>query len=114
MTSATEKKQNSIVIETLSGEHLGFTFFHPDLEENSGNCIFMVLPVRAELFDSKEGKFFEKLKDMGEFQWSRIEETITISMKGKKRLLITKEGHAIDPATEAVIGNWKLTKDKKE
>ncbi len=60
----------SYILQNMAGEHLGFLLLAGDVAEGSGDCIFRVCPMKAELFDTAEAGQLFLYHDLGEFQWA--------------------------------------------
>ena len=60
----------SIVLRNLTGDHLGFVLCAVPEGQRTGDCVFMILPKRKELFDSPDVVELFARKDLGE---SRIQ-----------------------------------------
>ena len=56
----------SIVIRNSDGEHLGFVLCAVQDGRNDGDCVFMVTPQKAELFDAAETLELFDRKNLGE------------------------------------------------
>ncbi|WP_281213491.1 hypothetical protein [Shewanella insulae] len=102
----------AIVLQTTEEEHIGFTLFHPDFETNSGDCVFVVVPKKAELFDSEEVLILLNIKEAGEHQWVRTDEDVTVSFNGVEQLKYAKNGNLIHLPTNKVLGIWFPAKGK--
>jgi hypothetical protein len=61
-----------IVLQTEGGEHLGFMLCSPDLGQPTGDCIFMIVPTNATLFDAPAAKLLFERRDAGESKWQVV------------------------------------------
>ncbi len=55
-----------VVLQTATGEHLGFILLAVDRGRDQGQCIFMVLPPNPALFDSPAAEALFARKSLGE------------------------------------------------
>lgn len=58
----------SVVLQTASGEHLGFMLCAIAEGEVAGTCVFIALPKRPELFESEPFQRIVRWRDAGESQ----------------------------------------------
>ena len=63
---------NCVVLQNADGEHLGFMLCSPDLRQPSGDCVFMVVPRKAELFDAPAAELLFQRKQAGESSWQVV------------------------------------------
>ena len=104
---------NVAVLQTTNNEHIGFTLFHPNFEANSGDCVFVIVPKNAELFDSKEVSLLLDAKELGEHQWVRSGNEVIISFKGNEILKYFSNGTFIHIPSNTKLGVWFLAPVKK-
>ena len=43
-----------LVLQTAQGDHIGFTLINPNLGKANGDCVFMIVPKKPELFETPE------------------------------------------------------------
>src|SRR5262245_27013789 len=60
---------HSVVIQNADGEYLGFILCSQGLDQPSGDCIFMPLPARPELFRSPAAEHLFARREAGESSW---------------------------------------------
>jgi hypothetical protein len=102
----------AIVLQNSDKEHIGFTLFHPDFETVSGDCVFVIVPQKSELYHSEEVSLLLDIKEAGEHQWTRLGEEVTVSFKDIPQLKYSKSGELIHLPTNKVLGIWFPAKDK--
>ena len=62
----------NVVFQNAEGQHLGFMLCSPDLGEPSGECVFVPLPVEAELFGTPAAELLFRRRDAGESSWQVV------------------------------------------
>ena len=98
-----------IVFHTLDGKHLGFCLAHPNLEVESGRCIFQIMPLDPLLYEDEKVQFFFELKEQGEHDWIRRDSgSFHISFRGEP-ILTLKEDETIEGQGE-IMGRWFIHK----
>lgn len=98
-----------IVFHTLEGKHLGFCLAHPNLEVESGRCIFQIMPLDPSLYEDEKVHFFFELKNQGEHEWYRnTSGTFQIRFQGEQ-VLTLKEDETIEAKGE-ILGRWFIHK----
>ncbi len=58
-----------VALQNAVGAHLGFMLCSVDLGEPSGECVFIAVPVRADLFDTPEAEVLFQRREAGESAW---------------------------------------------
>jgi hypothetical protein len=62
-----------VIFRNADGELLGFMLCNPDLSQPSGDCVFMVLPGHAELFDTPAAILLFQRREPGESSWRVVD-----------------------------------------
>ncbi len=71
-----------VVLQNAEGSHLGFMLCSPDLEQQSGDCVFMAMPTRAELFGSPASELLFRRREAGESGWRVVgREPLSIAIR---------------------------------
>ena len=109
--AVTGDKPGAIVLQNLDGEHLGFTLFHPNFLELSGDCVFVIVPKTVEIYESEVADYLLTMREKGEFQWSRNKGLVTVSRGGSSYLAYQSDGKLVNLQTGKAIGSWKTTKN---
>ncbi|MCE9638259.1 MAG: hypothetical protein K8T90_21365 [Planctomycetes bacterium] len=58
-----------VVLQNADGAHLGFMLCSPSLDEPSGDCVFIAVPIQAELFDTPAAAVLFERRDAEESSW---------------------------------------------
>ncbi len=103
MASETAK---AIVLQTSDQEHVGFTLFHPDFGASEGDCVFVVVPKDAGLYDSKEVSILLDIKEAGEHQWVRSGDEVVVSFNGTQTLKYRGNGTLVHMPSNTELGVW--------
>src|SRR5262245_45696391 len=59
----------SVVLQTADGAHLGFMLCSADLDQASGDCVFVAVPMQAELLDTPAAGLLLARREAGESSW---------------------------------------------
>ena len=59
----------SVVLQNSDGSHRGFMLCNPDLGQPCGDCVFIAVPTKAELFDTPAAELLFQRRDAGENAW---------------------------------------------
>ncbi|HAH46363.1 hypothetical protein [Gimesia sp.] len=102
----TSEAVKMMVLQTVNQEHLGFTLFHPDLSQSTGDCVFMIVPQNPELLESAEVALFQSMKEAGEHQWAWSESDLLISRGDEIILKYRGDGFIDHVATGTRLGRW--------
>lgn len=78
----------SLAVRACSGSHLGFILFSGS--QQSGDCIFQVLPTESDVFGDSSFQFLEPFgfRIAGEHRWSRVGDEIQLSLSGDRMAAI--------------------------
>lgn len=96
----------AIVLQTSDEQHIGFTLFHPDFGASEGDCVFVVVPKNADLFDSKEVSILLDIKEVGEHQWVRTGDEVVVSLNGLDTLKYHGNGILVHLPSNTELGVW--------
>ena len=96
----------AIVLQNSNKEHIGFTLFHPDFGASEGDCVFVVVPKNADLYDSKEVSILLDIKDAGEHQWVRSGGEVVVSFNGVQILQYRGDGTFVHLPSATELGVW--------
>ncbi len=66
----------SYAIQNENGDHLGFLLMSD--KNDIRDCIFRSLPIKSNLFESKESEILFNYQELGEFQWNKTIDGIEI------------------------------------
>ena len=102
-----------IVIQTAQEELVGFTLANPNLGNPNGDCIFMIVPEKAELFETPEVDALISFKENGEHQWRWESDEIVISFQGQDILKYSSDGKLIHIPSGIQVGIWQIAAKKK-
>ena len=105
-----DEKPRAIVLQNIDGEHLGFTLFHPTFLEDSGDCVFVIIPKTVEIYESEIADYLLTMKEKGGFQWARKDGVVTVSRGGSSYLAYLEGGKLKNMKSGKVIGSWQTTK----
>jgi hypothetical protein len=61
-----------VVLQNADGAHLGFMLCSPDLGRPSGDCVFVAVPTRAELFETPAAELLFRRREAGESAWRAV------------------------------------------
>ena len=103
----------AIVLQTSDKQHVGFTLFHPDFGANEGDCVLVVVPKNAELFDTKEVSILLNIKEAGEHQWLRTGSDVVVSFNGIHTLKYNSNGTLIHLPSNTKLGIWFPAPEKQ-
>ena len=80
----------SIVIRNSDGDHLGFVLCAVPEGHNDGDCVFMIVPQKGELFDAPDTLELFARKDLGESRVhiSNNKQSISIRSDGMDNMYI--------------------------
>lgn len=71
-----------VVLQNADGAHVGFMLCSPDLDQPSGDCVFMAIPGQAELFDTPAAVLLFERRKSGESSWQVSDrEPLTIAVR---------------------------------
>jgi hypothetical protein len=59
----------SVVLQNAEGAHLGFMLCSADLDQPSGDCVFVAVPTHAELLDTPAACLLRTRREAGESSW---------------------------------------------
>ncbi len=96
----------AIVLQTSDQEHIGFTLFHPDFGASEGDCVFVIAPKDADLYDSKEVSILLDIKESGEHQWARPGDDVVVSFNGTQTLIYRGNGTLVHLPSNMELGVW--------
>jgi hypothetical protein len=96
----------AIVLQTSDEQHIGFTLFHPDFGASGGDCVFVIAPRNADLFDSKEVSILLEFKEAGEHQWLRSGDEVVVSSQGIHTLKYNSNGTLVHLPSNTELGIW--------
>ncbi|MDP5142195.1 hypothetical protein ORJ00_05550 [Rheinheimera baltica] len=96
----------AIVLQNSDEQHIGFTLFHPDFGAGKGDCVFVIVPKKADLFESKEVSILLDIKEAGEHQWVRSEGEVIVSFNGVQILQYRADGTLVHIPSAAELGVW--------
>lgn len=102
----TSEAVKMMVIQTIEKEHLGFTLFHPDLSQDKGDCVFMIIPQNPKLLELDEVDLFLSIKETGEHKWTRLGNALLISQGEEDILKYGDDGFIEHIPTESRLGRW--------
>lgn len=90
-------------LQTVDGEHVGFVLAAPSFRENSGDCVFILLPMESELVYSPLGESISNRKVAGEHHWEKKGGRIVVSFDGAIVLEFTENAEVLD-ASGKILG----------
>jgi hypothetical protein len=109
-----EKEESGvIVIQTAQGDHVGFTLTNPDLGNPNGDCVFVIAPKKAELFETPEVDALLSFKENGEHQWRWMDDEIYVSFQGDDVLKYSTDKKLIHIPSGIQVGIWRIVPKKK-
>lgn len=93
---------SGFVLQTESGQQVGFILGSPSFSASSGDCVFMLLPAEPKLVDSALGVALAERKAAGEHQWLRQGGRVQVLFYGASVLEINEFGEVINSSGEVL------------
>jgi hypothetical protein len=83
-------------LQSTNGDHIGFALGAPSFKVESGECVFMLLPMTTEGIDTPLGRVISELKVAGEHQWQKQNGDIEVLAASGSPLTISALGRVLD------------------
>ena len=93
---------NGFVLQTESGQQVGFVLASPNFKVSSGECVFMLLPQEANLVDSELGIAIAEGKVTGEHQWRKQGMKIQVSTRGITSIEISENAEVLNNSGKVI------------
>ena len=103
---------HGFALETTTGLHVGFALGSPSFKGESGDCVFMLMPMSAEGIETPLGLLVSELKVSGEHQWEKQNGNIKVLGPSRFALTISSSGQVLDMDRNE-IGNAISLPEKK-
>jgi hypothetical protein len=87
---------NGYALLTTEGDHVGFILGSPSFKPESGECVFMLFPQKAEAVDTPLGIIVSELKVAGEHAWKKKNGAILVQTETRILLALSSSGEVTD------------------
>lgn len=95
---------NGYALQLENGTHVGFVLGSPSFKAEAGDCVFMLLPQKADAAGSALGIAISELKVTGEHAWRKRAGAILV-VDGHRTLLTISASGEVSNAKGVILGN---------